>query len=97
GVQSTADRMRATATLARILLWQGRIDEAAALELPGAEDTDDSFAFVEATAVRVLLACGSVFEAGHRARELLTTTARLESAVARVQALIAHLRVLAIT
>jgi len=97
GVDSTADRIRANATLARILLWQGRVDEAAALELRGAEETDESFAFIEATAIRVLIACGSVFEAGCRARELLATTARLDSALARVQALIAHLRVLATT
>jgi DNA-binding NtrC family response regulator len=97
GAQSTAERIRANATLARILLWQGRVDEAAALELHGAQDTDEAFAFIEATAVRVLIACGSLFEAGRRARELLTTTARMDSLVARVHALIAHLRVLAVT
>src|SRR4029453_6921907 len=77
GALAPRERNRALATLARILLWQGRVDEAAALELtPVTEqsrdhtsvendrDDEESSAFVEATAVRVLLTRGAYFKAG---------------------------------
>ena len=90
-----AERMRANATLARILLWQARVDEAAAVDLSAVDGGDDSRAFVEATAIRVLLACGSIFEAGGRARSLLIDAERSGRPLFRVFALMAHLRVLA--
>jgi DNA-binding NtrC family response regulator len=96
GALSSSERMRANATLARILLWQGRVDEAAALELSTA-DGEGSQAFIEATAIRVLVAGGSVFEAGRRARELLTAAGRSGCPLTRVLALFAHLRVLCMT
>ena len=92
-----AERIRANATLARILLWQGRVDEAAALDLSAVGGDDDSRAFVDATAVRVLLTCGSMFDAGGRARSLLIDAERSGRPLARVFALMAHLRVLAVT
>jgi len=91
---STADRARADATLARILLWQGRVDEAAALDVSMVDEQDDASPFVEATAVRVFLARGMVFQAGHRARALLTIAGRSKAPLAQVLALTAHLRVL---
>jgi DNA-binding NtrC family response regulator len=92
-----AEQIRANATLARILLWQGRVDEAAALDLIAERGDDDSRAFVEATAIRVLLACGSIFEAGGRSRSLLIDAERSARPLSRVFALMAHLRVLAVT
>ncbi|HEY7189895.1 MAG TPA: sigma 54-interacting transcriptional regulator [Vicinamibacterales bacterium] len=93
----SGERTRANATLARILLWQGRVDDAATLDVSGASGDDDSRAFVEATAIRLLLACGSIFEAGGRARVLLTDTGQSGRPLARVLALMAHLRVLSVT
>ncbi|HZM60403.1 MAG TPA: sigma 54-interacting transcriptional regulator [Vicinamibacterales bacterium] len=107
GALAPRERNRALATLARILLWQGRVDEAAALELtPVTEqsrdqtsvendhDDEESSAFVEATAVRVLLARGAYFKAGQRARELLRWADHATHPLPRVLALTAHLRVL---
>ncbi|HEY1303689.1 MAG TPA: sigma-54 dependent transcriptional regulator [Vicinamibacterales bacterium] len=94
GRLSTTERARADATLARILLWQGRVDEAAALDVSMVDEQDDAAPFVEATAVRVLLARGMVFQAGHRARALLTIAGRSKAPLAQVLALSAHLRVL---
>jgi len=92
-----AERVRANATLARVLLWQARVDEAAALDLNAIDGDDDARAFVEATAIRVLLACGSIFEAGGRSRSLLIEVERSTRPIARVLALMAHLRVLSAT
>jgi len=89
------ERSRAEATLARILVWQGRIDEAAECDLAVRGDHEESACFVGATAVRVLLARGVIFEAGQRARRVLTLFEHDSKALLRVVALTAHLRVLA--
>ena len=89
----------AHATLARILLWQGRMEEAAAcfpsLQHDGLDIDPVVVAAIEATAVRVLLATGEAFRAGQRARTLLSMTDKTPDTLARVVALTAHLRVLA--
>jgi DNA-binding NtrC family response regulator/tetratricopeptide (TPR) repeat protein len=71
GVLAADERARAEATLARVLLWQGRIDEAAQRNLACPGTDHETTAYVMATAVRVALAIGDVFTAGQRARELL--------------------------
>jgi DNA-binding NtrC family response regulator len=89
---------RAEAALARVLLWQGKIEEAADLRLASPRTADDiGFAYVGATAVRVLLASGQVFEAGRRARELLATVGASTDPLVRLIAMSAHFRVLATT
>jgi DNA-binding NtrC family response regulator len=85
--------MRAEATLARVLLWQGRRDELAALNFVTAPAAGQA-PFTTATAVRVLLARGDLFAAGQRARDLLMATAP-DAGVPRVIALSTHFRVLA--
>ena len=55
GGAADEEHARAEATLARVLLWQGRIDEAADLPLSIRPVANDASPFVEATAVRVLL------------------------------------------
>jgi DNA-binding NtrC family response regulator/tetratricopeptide (TPR) repeat protein len=109
GVLDPRERARALATLARILLWQGRVDEAAALDfmpLPDAgrhtsaeteQDENESFAFVHATAIRVLVARGALFKAGFLARELLARAEHARRPLTRVLALTAHVRVLIAT
>src|SRR5262245_8560911 len=94
GALSAAERARAHATLARILLWQSRVDEAAALDVTMVDGHDEASPFVEAMAVRVLIARGMFFQAGRRARALLTLAERSNAPLARVLALTAHLRVL---
>ncbi|MBF8301634.1 MAG: Sigma-54 factor interaction protein, partial [Acidobacteria bacterium] len=107
-VLSPARQAWAHATLARVLLWQGRIEEAAGSHLPapqsdgldvariGAPIVDPmTAASIDATAVRVLLATGDVFQAGQRARALVTATEKAADPLPRVAALTAHLRVLA--
>ena len=88
------ERARAEATLARILVWQGRLEEAAGLELRCADDDHETLAFVTATAVRVLLSTGEVFQAGQRVRDLLDVTEQSSRPLARVLALTAHVRLL---
>jgi DNA-binding NtrC family response regulator/tetratricopeptide (TPR) repeat protein len=82
-------RAWAEATLARVLLWQERSDEACALQRPH----DAASAFIEATAVRLLVERGDLFEAGGRVRALLDRWSQA-SDVNRVIALAAHVRVL---
>jgi DNA-binding NtrC family response regulator len=104
GVLAGDERGRAEATLARVLLWQGRIDEAGQRDLSCAGADPETTAYVMAVAVRVLLALGDVFAAGQRARELLDLSAsgsdrhdagdRLRRGLIRVIALSAHTRVL---
>jgi DNA-binding NtrC family response regulator len=94
GALETAERARAEATLARILLWQGRVEEAAARDLGIETDQDDVAAFVGATAVRVLLARGDVFAAGQRARQTLARADGGHPSLEQVIALTAHARVL---
>ena len=97
---SPARQAWAHATLARVLLWQGRSEEAAASHLPPSQrvaaDIDPMVAAcVDAIAVRVLLATGDVFQAGQRARALVTATEQAADPLSRLAALSAHLRVLA--
>jgi DNA-binding NtrC family response regulator len=83
-------REMAEATLARVLLWQGRITEATTL--PFIQRASAS-PFVAATAVRLLVEAGNLFEAGRRARALVDATGTGDR-IGRVIALGAHLRVL---
>ena len=90
----------AHATLARVLLWQGRGGEAAASHLPACQheafDLDPMLVTsIEGTAVRVLLAAGEVFQAGLRARALVTATEQAADTLPQVAALTAHMRMLA--
>jgi DNA-binding NtrC family response regulator len=92
GALSGARRARAEATLARALLWQERLDDASARDLGGAgEDVD---VYVGATAVRLLLAQGDVFEAGRRARHVLALAEGSSDPLDQVIAVTAHARVL---
>ena len=86
------ERARAEATLARVLLWQGRAAEATVLPFVRHEQPSSS-PFVEATAIRVLIEANDLFEAGRRARDLLERSADGDR-LARVVVLGAHLRVL---
>jgi DNA-binding NtrC family response regulator len=92
-VASPVDDVRqlAEATLGRVLLWQGRLAEAAAL--PFIQQSISAPPFIAATAVRLLVETGGLFAAGQRARALLDATGAADCA-ARVIALGAHLRVL---
>jgi DNA-binding NtrC family response regulator/tetratricopeptide (TPR) repeat protein len=83
GVLSELERARADATLARILLWQGRIDEAVQRDLSCPDADHETAAYVSSMAIRVALAVGDVFSAGQRARELLDTVGPLDPAQAR--------------
>jgi len=107
GALVDGERARAEATLARILLWQGRVSEAATLMLSSdpvgrhrpkalSTDSDDREVNVCVTAilVRVLIAHGDVFAAGQRARELLAQAESGDHRLLQVMALVAHLRVL---
>jgi hypothetical protein len=55
GTLAGGERARGEATLARILLWQGRVDDAAGRELHIDDDDPELAAFVAATSIRVLL------------------------------------------
>lgn len=95
-----ARRAWAEATLARVLLWQRRSREAAAIGLPSCQrelvDLAPALAaVVEGTAVRVALLTGDVFLAGQRAHALVTATATNADGISRMVAWTAHLRVLA--
>jgi DNA-binding NtrC family response regulator len=97
GTLDSAARPRAQATLARVLLWQARFSEAAALDLsfdPGHGMDAASACVVGATAVKVLIANGRLFEAGVRARQLLIDHADA-GVLARLIASSAHFRLLA--
>ena len=82
------ERARAEATLARVLLWQGRAQDACKLAFVRSSGWP---AFVEGTGIRLLVETGDVFEAGRRARELVD---RVDDAMARVIAVSARFRVL---
>ncbi|HEY9464063.1 MAG TPA: sigma-54 dependent transcriptional regulator [Vicinamibacterales bacterium] len=109
GVLNDVERARAEATLARILLWQGRIDDAMRRDLACSSADRETAAYVGSLAVRVSLAIGDTFAAGQRAREVLDAIQPIESAptrgvpavqdrgLARVIALSTHLRVLMAT
>ena len=92
----------AHALLARILLWQGRIEEAARVEWVDPEEStsqaDEAIAaFTGATSVRVRLCAGDVFGAGQRARALLARTEHCADPLPRLMAHVAHLRLLVAT
>jgi two-component system, NtrC family, response regulator AtoC len=89
-----AERSRGEATLARTLLWQGRVAEAAERDLRVETDDQELVAFVDSILIRVLLARGDVFGAGQRARDLLIRAEASEHRLVRVIALSAHMRVL---
>ena len=98
GVLGDGERARAEATLARILLWQGRTEDAALRDLSYGDADHGTTAYVAAIAVRVALAVGDVFAAGQRARELLDLVGNPQDDgdsrnMARVIALSAHARV----
>ncbi|MBI4887880.1 MAG: hypothetical protein HY824_12360, partial [Acidobacteria bacterium] len=94
------DRERwAHATLARVLCWQGRVEEALRCQLAppgeGAGDGDEALAAtIEAAAIRTLLAAGDLFRAGLCARTLVDRTQESADPIAKAVALTAHLRVL---
>jgi DNA-binding NtrC family response regulator len=89
-------RARAEATLARVLVWQGRADEAARLPFVTGEPAGID-PWVEATAVRVLIETGNLFAAGRRARALLGAAEMTGDPLARAIASAAHIRVLLAT
>lgn len=86
-------RARAEATLARVLLWQGRVEEAAARDLRLQGAPSETRAFVMATDVRVRLEAADVFEAGRRARELWDLAQDAPSPLVVVLGLAAQVRV----
>jgi two-component system response regulator HydG len=88
---------RAKTVLARVLLWQGRVDEAAELEWRVADEGGDAWIYGIAMHVRVLMRSGRLFEAGGYARDLLTHADVSGSPIARVMASMAQLRVVAET
>ncbi len=94
GTMTADQRALASATLARVLLWQGRAEEAGGLDLRPPDVNAESYAFVSATAVRVLIEGGRLFDAGQMARALLDSTAVHDDPVGAVLGLTAHLRVL---
>ena len=108
GVLGDVERARAEATLARILLWQGRIDDAAQRDLACPDADRETLAYAASIAVRVALASGDVFAAGRRARALLDAVGSesgppgggspiQDRGLARVIALSAHARVVMAT
>ena len=93
-------RVWAEATLARVLLWQQRSSEMAAIGFPSYQrdfvDLPPTIAAViGGIGVRVALRAGDVFLAGQRAHALVTATATKVDAISRMVAWTAHLRVLA--
>ena len=94
GSLSERDQAWATSVLARVCVWQGRIDEARALVdgCPAAPITEDTAAFVEGTVVRVLLEAGAVFEAGRRLDLAVATCAASPDTLAHVLLATASLR-----
>jgi DNA-binding NtrC family response regulator len=94
----------AHAVLSRVLVWQGRIEEAAAPYVSRPQAAPDEAAvprdsvvatWSEAIAIRALLASGHLFQAGLRARTLVAATAEIREPLPRLIAATAHLRVLA--
>ena len=90
----------AEATLARVLWWQGRIDEVRSIDLPWplSSDLDEvAAASIASTAVRLLIHRDCLFEAGRHAREILTTRGASDDPLVRAIASMAYLRVLCVT
>ena len=94
GVLNGGRRAQAQATLTRVLLWQGRSAEAAAVELDLPSPDDEALPFVAATRVRVLIERGDVFTAGQLARSLVEQAQQRQEPAAVVMACVARLRVL---
>jgi DNA-binding NtrC family response regulator len=90
-------RAWAAAVLARVLLWQRRGDEAAAIDLdaPDASWEPQVATYVRSVGVRVALERGQLFAAGLLARQAIQASGT--DPRARVIAAIAHLRVIAMT
>ena len=90
-------RTWASAVLARVLLWQGRSDDALALDLEGQDEPPDVgiATYVRTVAVRARLDRGHLFDAGRLARLALDGSAA--DPRAQVIAAVAHLRVIAAT
>ena len=98
---STAAHAWARAGLARVLWWQGRLDEALRCERatdaePLHEDAVVA-ASIDATWVRILVSAGEIFRAGLRVRALLDRGEATGLPMARLIASIAHLRLLSAT
>ena len=103
GALVDADRARAQATLARILLWQGRVHDAATA-MSGSDSTSRPTAgsltpdapdpFIYSIRIRILVARGDLFAAGQHARELLLNAETAPDPVVQVMARVAQLRIL---
>ena len=88
-------RARAVSALARVLLWQDRLDEIATLDIATVVDDEESWRmWRRAMQVRVLVRTGRVFEAGCAARDLLQDVSGCSPSPIRTRAHLAHLRVL---
>lgn len=94
GGPDAAHHAWATSVLARVCIWQGRLDEARALvdECPATAVVDDTTAFVEGTVVRVLLEADAIFDAGRRLELAVATCAAPADPLVRVLLATAHLR-----
>jgi two-component system response regulator HydG len=86
------------ATLARVLLWQGRVEEACSLHIDRITtnlDDEVTRVWVDSVAVKTLLAGGRVFDAGQRAAAAVALSGASTNPLAQLIALTARLRVLA--
>jgi DNA-binding NtrC family response regulator len=86
-------RIRATAALARVMIWQDRVDDAAGLVLARPDDDDEAAAYVDAVRVRVLIRAGRLFDAGTIARDLAARAASTSIPLVRVLAATTQLRI----
>jgi DNA-binding NtrC family response regulator len=93
GASGPSGRFHAAATLSRVLLWQGRIEEALSILPDGACDDEEVRVYAEAIGVRVRLAAGEIFSAGRRALSLADATASQAGPLVRLVALTGLLRV----
>ena len=96
----------AHAVLARVLMWQGRVEEAVVSSLPAIIGARGAYAgnavghdpvveaSIDATAVRLLVVSGDLFQAGLKAQALTTSTTNDVDPLPRLIAATAHLRVL---
>ncbi len=87
-------RPAAEATLGRVLLWQGRVEEALQLRIIDDDPGADASALVRGTAIRLLIAGGRMFDAGQRARRFLDVASAAADPGVVIAAAKAHLRVL---
>jgi len=77
-------RAQVEATLLRVLLWQGRVEDAAALVVDPSCDDPEIHVYARSVAIRVHLAAGDVFEAGRRAWALAEAVPPSASAQVRI-------------